>query len=73
MNSAIIQVLRPHQWSKNLVLLLPVITAHKWSEPTALVNVLFAMMAFCLASSSIYVLNDWRDREHILKRFGYDR
>lgn len=61
--AAFIRVLRPHQWSKNLLLLLPVITAHKWWDADSYLAAITGMIAFCLASSSTYVLNDWRDRE----------
>jgi 4-hydroxybenzoate polyprenyltransferase len=61
-SSAIFAVLRPHQWSKNLLLLLPVVTAHKWWDPDAFLAVLTGIAAFCLAASSTYVLNDWKDR-----------
>jgi 4-hydroxybenzoate polyprenyltransferase len=70
--SALFRVLRPHQWSKNLLLLVPVITAHEWRNTDALLAVLLGIGAFCLASSSTYTLNDYRDcaqdRQHPTKR-----
>jgi 4-hydroxybenzoate polyprenyltransferase len=63
MTTALIRVLRPHQWSKNLLLLLPVITAHKWWDPGSYLAAITGVIAICLAASSTYVLNDWRDRE----------
>lgn len=56
-------VLRPHQWSKNLLLLVPVITAHEWRNPDAIMVAILGIAAFCLAASSTYVLNDYRDCE----------
>ena len=61
--SAFIRVLRPHQWSKNLLLLLPVITSHKWWDAESNLAVITGIVAFCLAASSTYVFNDWKDRE----------
>jgi len=70
--SALLRVLRPHQWSKNLLLLVPVITAHEWRNPDALMAVSLGIAAFCLAASSTYVLNDYmdcaQDRQHPTKR-----
>ena len=63
MTAAIIRVLRPHQWSKNLLLLLPIITSHKWWDADSYLAVFTGIVAFCLAASSTYVLNDWTDRE----------
>lgn len=64
--------LRPHQWVKNVLLLLPLIAAHSL-DPGALIRVLFAIAAFCAAASSIYVVNDLldleADRQHPKKRF----
>jgi 4-hydroxybenzoate polyprenyltransferase len=61
--SAIVRVLRPHQWSKNLLLLLPVITSHNWWDADSILAVATGIVAFCLAASSTYVFNDWSDRE----------
>jgi 4-hydroxybenzoate polyprenyltransferase len=61
--------LRPHQWSKNLLLFLPMIAAH---DPTRLVPVLLGFVAFCLTASAVYVINDLidlgADRAHPRKR-----
>jgi 4-hydroxybenzoate polyprenyltransferase len=62
MGSAVFRLLRPHQWSKNLLVLLPVLVSHNWSNPGAWRAALAAFVAFCLAASSVYVLNDLRDR-----------
>lgn len=64
--------LRPHQWVKNVLLLLPMIAAHQFGA-TAIVSVIFGTMSFCAAASSIYLVNDMfdleADRQHATKRF----
>ena len=53
---------RPRQWSKNVLVLLPVIFAQKTGEVSAWGFALAATAAFCLASSAVYAFNDIRDR-----------
>ncbi|HEY0941145.1 MAG TPA: UbiA family prenyltransferase [Steroidobacter sp.] len=71
--SAYIKAIRVYQWSKNLLLFVPLITAHLWSNLEAIVHVLFAAFAFSLCASSIYLINDLfdlsSDRAHPRKRF----
>lgn len=67
----LMRALRPHQWVKNLLLLLPVIAAHHFDAATLLL-VLTGIVSFCSAASSIYVVNDLLDLEadrlHATKR-----
>jgi len=56
------RLLRPHQWSKNLLLLVPPLGAHRL-DPGVLRPALLAMVAFSLAASSAYVVNDLLDLE----------
>ena len=69
---AFIKLLRPQQWSKNLLVFVPLLTAHLWLDLAAIQNSVIAFIAFCLASSSIYVINDAldveNDRSHPIKR-----
>ena len=64
--------LRPHQWVKNALLLLPMIAAHSMDR-MSLLRVLFAIAAFSAAASSIYIVNDLldleADRQHPKKQF----
>lgn len=55
-----IRALRPHQWAKNVLILVPVLAAHvhNWTQGA---QALLAMVAFCLCASSVYVLNDLLD------------
>lgn len=66
---ALIRALRPHQWSKNILVFLPMLTAHDFSAfPAALT----AFVAFSLTASSVYLINDLvdlqADRIHPRKR-----
>lgn len=63
MNLPLLKLLRPHQWSKNLLVLLPLLVSHNWGSAQAWHSALIALAAFCLAASSTYILNDWLDRE----------
>jgi 4-hydroxybenzoate polyprenyltransferase len=60
---AIVKALRPHQWAKNGLLLVPLMAAHRISDPHALTAALLAVLAFCACASSVYVLNDLLDLE----------
>lgn len=64
--------LRVRQWVKNLLVLLPLLTSHRLGEGALLIAGLTAFLAFCLAASAVYVLNDLvdlaADRAHPRKR-----
>jgi 4-hydroxybenzoate polyprenyltransferase/phosphoserine phosphatase len=70
--AAIIRALRPHQWVKNLLLLVAPTLGYRLDDPTTLFRVLGAFVAFSLAASSAYVLNDLldleADRQHPTKK-----
>jgi 4-hydroxybenzoate polyprenyltransferase len=55
--------MRPQQWVKNLTVLAPLLFSLNLFQPVALGYALVAFAVFCLASSSIYLLNDIHDRE----------
>ena len=55
--------LRPRQWVKNLILFAGLIFARAGGEPRFALRAFLGFAAFCLISSSVYVVNDWLDRE----------
>ncbi|SFJ22041.1 UbiA family prenyltransferase [Celeribacter neptunius] len=65
------KAIRPHQWLKNLLIFLPMLTAHELSLPAFFLS-LISFVAFSLIASSVYVLNDLLDlkgdRAHPRKR-----
>ncbi|MCZ7592781.1 MAG: decaprenyl-phosphate phosphoribosyltransferase [Kiritimatiellae bacterium] len=75
--SNIIRALRPKQWTKNAIVLAPLIFA--LGDPAQMVGktqfwiAIAATLIFCVVSSGIYVLNDLRDveldRQHPTKQF----
>jgi decaprenyl-phosphate phosphoribosyltransferase len=75
--SGIIKALRPRQWVKNLLVLAAPLAAFgveaSYDYLDVLIKVGIAFVAFSLAASSIYLINDARDvdadREHPTKRF----
>jgi 4-hydroxybenzoate polyprenyltransferase len=68
---ALVKAMRVHQWVKNLLIFVPLLTAHELSLGLWL-NAVIAFIAFSLCSSSVYLLNDLldleADRQHPTKR-----
>jgi len=66
-----LKVLRVHQWTKNLLLFVPAVAAHKFNQDALAASAL-AFMCFCFAASSAYIINDLldlpNDRHHHRKR-----
>ena len=64
--------LRIHQWIKNLLVLVPLLAAHKVSSVDVFLRSALAFLAFGFCASAVYVLNDLldldSDRQHIRKR-----
>jgi 4-hydroxybenzoate polyprenyltransferase len=69
---ALIVSLRPAQWSKNLFVLAPLVFAEALFEPALVVRALLAFAVWSAAASSVYLVNDIRDRPkdrlHPIKR-----
>ena len=67
------RALRVHQWSKNLLVFIPILASHRFTETALLLNGVAAFATFCLCASSVYLLNDIidvdDDRRHPTKRF----
>lgn len=57
---AVLRALRPHQWSKNALCLVPLLAAGSL-DPAMWLAAAVAMAAFCATASAIYVLNDLSD------------
>ena len=66
------RAMRLHQWSKNILVFVPIIMAHEIVDPRVLANGAIAFLAFSLVSSSVYLVNDLldlqADRAHKIKR-----
>ena len=68
----LIKCLRPHQWVKNLLIFVPLFTAHRFLDEAAFVRASLAFVAFCGVASALYIFNDLldlqADRRHAQKR-----
>jgi len=60
---ALVRALRPHQWAKNVLILVPLLAAHRAGNLAALGTTLLAVLAFSLCASAVYVINDLLDLE----------
>jgi 4-hydroxybenzoate polyprenyltransferase len=67
-----LRAMRPHQWAKNLLLFVPLVTSHQVGKPSALARAFAAFIAFSVSASAVYVINDLldveADRRHPTKR-----
>jgi 4-hydroxybenzoate polyprenyltransferase/phosphoserine phosphatase len=70
---ALVKLVRPKQWVKNLLLFVPLILAHGITDWHKLLACCIAFVTFSLCASSVYVVNDLldinADRLHPRKRF----
>jgi len=70
--TAYIELARPSHWIKNVFVFFPLVFAMRVGSLWAWGKAWQAMLAFCLASSAVYVFNDIadrkRDREHPRKK-----
>lgn len=66
------KALRMHQWAKNLLIFVPVLTAFSFLDVAKLIDSVVAFLAFSFVASATYVVNDlWdleSDRIHPRKR-----
>jgi decaprenyl-phosphate phosphoribosyltransferase len=75
--TGVVKAMRPRQWVKNVLVLAAPLAALggpvRYDYAEVLTRVSVAFVVFCLAASSIYLVNDVRDveadREHPTKRF----
>ncbi len=70
--TALLELIRIRQWVKNGFVLAPLFFGKDLLHRDAVLHALMAMAVFCLASSAVYIFNDWRDieadRVHALKK-----
>jgi len=67
-----LRAIRVHQWLKNLLLFLPVLAGHKFTDLYTIRGALLGFASFCLCASAVYLINDIvdlkSDRAHPRKR-----
>ncbi|MEN3792201.1 UbiA family prenyltransferase [Fulvimarina sp. MAC3] len=69
---AAIKAMRPHQWSKNVLVFVPMVLTHEFLNLEMMWASLLAFISFSAAASSVYIVNDLldleADRRHKTKR-----
>lgn len=64
--------LRVNQWVKNILIAVPLISAHKITDLDLLAKTILAMISFSMIASMVYVMNDMldveNDRKHPTKK-----
>ncbi len=72
MIGALIQALRPKQWTKNLLLFAGLLFSQQFNHPDFVLRALAGFLAFSLIAGTVYIINDLRDlskdRVHPKKR-----
>ena len=66
------KAMRLHQWLKNLLIFVPLLASHRYTDLNLVFEGILAFVCFCLCASSVYILNDLfdlrDDRHHTRKR-----
>jgi len=60
---AIARAMRPHQWTKNLLLFAAVFLSHKFNDLSLIIASAKGFAAFSLCGSAVYIINDLIDIE----------
>jgi len=60
----LMKAMRLHQWAKNLLIFVPLITAHRLFEFQAFITLLLCFLGFGLCASGVYMVNDLWDIKH---------
>lgn len=68
-----LKLIRVHQWAKNLIIFVPLVTAHQLLNPSHFLSAVGAFFSLSFIASATYILNDLldldHDREHRAKRW----
>jgi len=68
---AVLESLRPRQWTKNVLVLAGIVFGRRLLDPHAVARAGLALAVFCILSGVVYLINDVadrdQDREHPLK------
>jgi 4-hydroxybenzoate polyprenyltransferase len=61
--TAWIQAIRAHQWAKNVLIFVPLVTGQAYSDPNKVLATLFGFVLLCAVASAAYIVNDIVDLE----------
>jgi len=68
----VLKEMRVYQWVKNLLIFVPLLASHRFTNVDTLIAEGIAFLSFCFCASSVYLLNDMldldADRRHARKR-----
>ena len=68
----VVKAMRVYQWCKNVLVFLPLLASHQYTDSNAILHTVVAFLAFSFCASAVYLLNDMldldSDRRHIRKR-----
>jgi 4-hydroxybenzoate polyprenyltransferase len=68
----VIKEMRVHQWVKNLLIFVPLLASHRFTDVNSIFAEGIAFLSFSFCASSVYLLNDMldldADRRHMRKR-----
>jgi 4-hydroxybenzoate polyprenyltransferase len=69
----LLKAIRVHQWAKNALVFIPLLTSHNVTQPRLLLTSFLAFLAFNCWASLAYVVNDLvdleADRQHPVKKY----
>lgn len=69
----ILRAVRWHQWAKNILIFVPLLTAHQLANISALSSAVLAFISFSAMASAIYLMNDLvdlpADRQNPYKKY----
>jgi 4-hydroxybenzoate polyprenyltransferase len=67
-----IQALRPHQWSKNFLVFVPLFVGHAFGNSEKIIAAAYGFVIVCVLASASYLVNDLADldsdRHHPAKK-----
>jgi 4-hydroxybenzoate polyprenyltransferase len=70
--AAFLRTMRPKHWAKNLLVFVPLLTAHEYESAEAVLAAVIAFVCFGLCASGGYFINDLKDiesdQQHEIKR-----
>lgn len=69
----LLRTMRPKQWTKNILIFGGIVFDGQLFDRDALIRVIISYILFCLAASTVYIINDLldieRDRQHPKKKY----
>ena len=70
--ASFLRALRPHQWSKNMLIFVPLFVGHGYGDPGKILAAALGFVALCALASASYMINDIADlaadRAHPVRR-----